>query len=631
MKAVILAGGKGTRLSSALPNLPKPMAPVGGVPVLEHQIRLLKTYGIQDIIIITGFEATVIENYFKRGGSFGVAIRYYREPQPLGTTGGIKEIASFLTEDFIVLYGDVMVNMDLQRLINFHLNQGSDCTLVLHANDHPFDSDLVEIDETCQIVNFHPKPHALGSYHKNLVNAGIYVISPKVLQYIQQRVAADFGRDLFPRLVHKVKMYGYVTAEYLKDIGTPERLQEVNRDKERGIIDQQHRKNKRPAIFLDRDGIINREVGLLHNINDFELQPDAASAIKKINESGYLTIVVTNQSVVARNLCSITELETIHNKMETLLGNQRAKLDAIYYCPHHPDAGYPGENAAYKIDCSCRKPKTGLITKAVQEFNIDVDRSFIIGDSWRDIVCGRSAGLVTVGVMTGHGCKDSDIEPDYFFESLSEAVQFIVEDPYKEYFSQIYAAFLKSAKKKPFVISIGGNTRSGKTILAEYLYQQFSKLGYKVVHIVLDNWLVPEELRKPNETVFQRFQIDKIEKDLQKFFQGALITIKKYNKLSRTATDKTLQYFLDENDLVIVEGVVALSSEQLRNFASLKIFCSIDNTLLAERMERFYHWKGLNKDAIQKLFASRMADEYSLIDSDSRWGDIVIKAEDVNK
>ena len=210
-------------------------------------------------------------------------------------------------------------------------------------------------------------------------------------------------------------------------------------------------------------------------------------------------------------------------------------------------------------------------------------------------------------------------------------MQFIVEDPYKGYFSQIYAAFLKSAKKKPFVISIGGNTRSGKTILAGYLYQQFSKLGYKVVHIVLDNWLVPEELRKPNETVFQRFQIDKIEKDLQKFFQGALITIKKYNKLSRTATDKTLQYFLDENDLVIVEGVVALSSEQLRNFASLKIFCSIDNTLLAERMERFYHWKGLNKEAIQKLFASRMADEYSLIDSDSMWGDIVIKAEDVYK
>lgn len=426
VKAIILAGGKGERLGSLVFNIPKPMIKIGNLPLLEHQVNLLKKYGIKEIIILTGYLSEVIEKHFKDGGDFGVKITYFKEKKPLGTTGGLKEIENKLKGDFIVVYGDVMADMDIARLIAFHKEKNSACTLVLHPNDHPQDSDLVETNEDQRIIAFHPKPHSDSKYFRNLVNAGFYVISPKILKYIKKGVKADFGKDIFPKIVKKEALYGYSTAEYLKDMGTPKRLEEVRRDYKNSRIKQFNRNNKRRAIFLDRDGVINEHVGLLHKIEDFKLLSKVAPAIKKINNSEFLAIVITNQPVVARNLCSIKELEEIHKKMETLLGRQGAKLDAIYYCPHHPDKGFTGENPDYKIECDCRKPKIGLIKKAEKDFNINLKGSYIIGDSFRDILCGKNAGLTTIWVRTKNEYKKSEIKPDYFFKNLNQAINFII-------------------------------------------------------------------------------------------------------------------------------------------------------------------------------------------------------------
>lgn len=428
MKAVILAGGKGTRLSNLAETIPKPMLKIGDKPVLEHQIKLLKKYGITDIVILTGYLSEIIEEYFGDGSKFGVNITYFKEKRPLGTTGGIKEIGYKLTEDFLVVYGDVMVNMDLKRLLNFHKEKGGIGTLVTHPNDHPYDSDLLELNANQKVVAFHPKPHDENKHYRNLVNACLYVMSPEILKYIGKGVKADFGKDIFPKIVQKENLYGYNTAEYLKDMGTPERFKEVREDYESGKIERLNRANKRKAIFLDRDGVINKDVDLLHKIEDFELLPKVSGAIRKINNSKFLAIVITNQPVVARNLCSIKELEKIHKKMETLLGRKRAKLDAIYYCPHHPDRGFPGENPKYKIECNCRKPKTGLVEKAKQDFNIDLKNSYFIGDSLRDILCGKNAEMTTIGVKTGDGCQDCKVKPDYMFENLYQAVNFIIQE-----------------------------------------------------------------------------------------------------------------------------------------------------------------------------------------------------------
>lgn len=151
--------------------------------------------------------------------------------------------------------------------------------------------------------------------------------------------------------------------------------------------------NRQKAIFLDRDGTINKYVGFLRNIDDFELIEGVSEAIKLINQSGYLAIVVTNQPVIARGEVSWEELNEIHRKMATLLGKDGAYIDGLYICPHHPDKGFEGERPEYKIDCDCRKPKPGLLLQAAKDFNIDLKKSYMVGDSHRDVEAGENAGV----------------------------------------------------------------------------------------------------------------------------------------------------------------------------------------------------------------------------------------------
>ncbi len=428
MRAVILAGGKGTRLKDIVSDIPKPMVEVGGKPMLELQVELLKRYGITEIVMLVGYKGEVIEEYFGNGSKWGVRISCRREEVPLGTAGAVKELEKELGEDFLVLYGDVVLDMNLQKLFAFHTQQKAFVTFVVHPNNHPHDSDLIEIDEDSRIVAIHRKPHVEGQYYQNLASAAVYVLSPEVFSYIQRGVRQDLLNDIVvDDVLAKHRLYAYRTAEYIKDAGTPERLMAVRNDYSRGITKRLNNESCRKAIFLDRDGVINEEVGLLSDIDQFELIPGVADAIRAINQTEFLAIVVTNQPVIARNLCSLEQLQMVHNKMETLLGKEGAKLDAIYYCPHHPDGGYPEERSEYKIECDCRKPNIGMISRAEEEFNIDLDNSYIVGDSFRDIQAGRNAGLTTIGVATGKACRDGDVQPEHYFKDLSEAVAFITE------------------------------------------------------------------------------------------------------------------------------------------------------------------------------------------------------------
>ena len=434
MKAIILAGGKGTRLGVYTKNIPKPMLTVGSKPILEHQINILKRHGISEIILLVNHLKDYIIDYFGNGEKFGVKISYLEESNPLGTAGGLKEIEDKLTEDFIFIYGDVMFDIDINRLLNFHFSQKSQFTIVVHPNDHPFDSDLIDVDKNKKVSSVFPKPHPKDFYYKNLVNAGIYVINPVVLNFIAKDKKSDFGKDIIPMIYNKLDVYAYNTSEYMKDMGTPERLERVKKDYLSGKISKRSYLKKQKAVFLDRDGVLNVFKGLIYKSEQFEMYPFAIEAVKLLNSTDYLSIIVTNQPAVARNLCTIDDIEFIHKKMETILGNAGAKLDAIYYCPHHPDKGFPDENPEYKIDCECRKPKPGMLLKAAKEFNIDLSKSFIIGDSFFDILAGYNAGVMPIGVKTGMGLNDDDRkrfiskgytlrEPKMIFENVLEAVK----------------------------------------------------------------------------------------------------------------------------------------------------------------------------------------------------------------
>ena len=393
MKVVIVAGGKGTRIASVAADIPKSMIPIAGKPVVEYQIELAKRYGFTDILFIVGHLGEQIETYFGDGSRWGVTISYFHEQEPLGTSGALPLLVNQLTNEFWVFYGDTMMDFDMEAMLQAHQQRGAKATLFLHPNDHPYDSDLVEIDEQGMVKAFISKPHDPAQDYRNLVNAALYILNKDCVSYIPEG-KSDFGKHIFPSLLtHQLPLAGYVSSEYIKDMGTPDRWAKVEKDVLSGKVARLNRKYPRPAVFLDRDGVICKEVNLLSQKQQVELLLGAAEAIKQINTAGYLAIIVTNQPVIARNLCSLEDLADIHKRLETRLGEEHAFVDAIYFCPHHPDKGYPEERVEYKIECTCRKPKPGMLLQAASDWNIDLQQSYMIGDRQWDVMAGEAAGV----------------------------------------------------------------------------------------------------------------------------------------------------------------------------------------------------------------------------------------------
>ena len=411
MKTVIMAGGKGTRISSVASDIPKPMIKIDGMPVLEHEIGCLRDQGFTDIILTVSHLGNIIIDYFGDGRKvspvtgkpFGVSIEYFFEEKPLGNAGALFLLKEKLTDDFLLLNADAIFDVDFNRIVAFHKVHGGMATLFTHPNNHPYDSGLIIADEQCAVVKWLTKEDDRKGYYRNRVNAGLHVVSPRLLDVDIHTEKVDLDRQLLKPLAGTGKMFVYDSPEYVKDMGTPERYEMVCNDFRNGKVKARNLKNKQKAIFLDRDGTINKYVGFLRNIDDFELLPNVTDAIKKINQSEYLAIVITNQPVIARGEVSIQELEQIHNKMETLLGNHGVYLDAIYYCPHHPHKGYEGERPEYKIDCECRKPKPGMLLQAAEDFNIDLEQSWMIGDGENDVLAGLAAGCKTTLL-----CREND-------------------------------------------------------------------------------------------------------------------------------------------------------------------------------------------------------------------------------
>ena len=412
MKVVIMAGGKGTRIASVMSDVPKPMIPICGRPILEWQIECLKASGLTDITLVIGYLGYVIRDYFGDGSKYGVNISYYVEDRPLGTAGALFKMPE-LTDDFLLLCGDVILHVDFNRFIEFHKKNHAWASLMAHPNGHPFDSSLLVTEilppqvpggnpvDSHRVVKWMNKEDE-RLYYKNRVNAGIEIISPELLKETKKNYVPrhpetpdkiDLDRDVLKPNISSGKIFAYDTPEYIKDMGTPDRYYEVEKDIQTGKVKARNLKNKQKAIFLDRDGTINKYVGFLTKPEQFELLPGVTEAIKMINKSGYLTIVVTNQPVIARGDCTWDELQEIHNKMETELGKDGAFLDAIYVCPHHKDKGFLGERVEYKYDCDCRKPKAGLLLQAAKDYNIDITQSYMVGDDERDMMAGTEANV----------------------------------------------------------------------------------------------------------------------------------------------------------------------------------------------------------------------------------------------
>ena len=430
--AVIMAGGKGSRLLSITNDeIPKPMVPVDGKPLLEYQVEKLKTYGIKKIVMIVGHLGEKIVDHFKDGKDFGVEIDYIFEKEPLGTAGAFYYLKDKIdAKDFMLVFGDIFFDMDFDRMEDFHFKNSALTTLLAHPNGHPYDSDLIQTDDTGRVIGFDSKHNVRDYWYDNMVNAGMYIINKRLLDLVKEPVKTDFEKDI---LANQVKLganiYAYHTPEYVKDVGTVDRINATVEELKSGLIQSKNLKNKQRAIFLDRDGTINVSKGFISKADDLELIPDTIDAIKAINKSGALAIVITNQPVIARGECSFEELHNIHNKLKTLLGKKGAFVDDIFYCPHHPDKGFEGEVPELKFDCECRKPKTGMIDEAVKKYNINLSKSYMVGDSTMDLETARNAGIKSVLVNTGFAGNDGkydrscDIEADNLFDAVEKIIK----------------------------------------------------------------------------------------------------------------------------------------------------------------------------------------------------------------
>ena len=429
-QVVILAGGSGTRLASVTGSIPKSLVLVGDKPVLQHQLELAATFGATDVRIFGGYLADQIIEFVGDGSRFGLRVTVEVESQPLGNAGAVLQKLDLLDDQFLVLYGDLMAAVDLSRFSDAHTASSAAFTVFVHPNDHPQDSDLVEVNANNHVTRLHLKPHPEGRFFRNLVNAALYGIRREALRSLpQSHGKQDFMKHVLPSLLTAGrKILAYRSTEYVKDMGTPDRLEHVRQDWKAGRIRVRSATDLVPAIFLDRDGTLNQENGFIHSPSQLTVYPRAAQALRRLRSAGYRLIVLTNQPVIARGEATQEEVDAIHSKLEWELGKSGAYLDGIYICPHHPDKGFPGERSELKGLCECRKPSTGLLVKACQELAIDPANSWMIGDTTSDLEMARRGGLRSILVQTGVAGRDGKYSatPDHTAADLDSAAEFVL-------------------------------------------------------------------------------------------------------------------------------------------------------------------------------------------------------------
>ena len=622
--AVILAGGKGTRLKSVSGDVPKPLVYVAGKRVIEHQFDWCIAQGLTSCYLLVHHESKYFSDtlgslYHTALGK--LAISYIEETEALGTGGALLQCVAQLPERFVLLYADTILNIDLERMLEFHKNKESFLTILVHPNSHPHDSDIVLVDAQGRVASISGYPHSDKVELPNLVNAAFSIVERKALDALGGVYKKeDFCKVTIPRMLAcNVPVFSYKSREYIKDMGTPERLVQVERDFQKGAVQEGSYQSSVRALFLDRDGTLTKTLDYVTEPNQIELNEGAADFLKAARAENFLNILVTNQPVVARGEVDFDGLSLIHNRLEKLLGLSGAFLDDIYFCPHHPDSGFPNEIRDLKIDCDCRKPLPGMLTKAANELNIDLARSWMVGDSTVDIAAGKAAGIRTCLLLTGLGGRDgkSPTRADFQFNDFSELKRFLFlqyERSAEQVKKQILGSPIESKLKAVELILVGGNSRSGKSTFSSLLCEQLQQCyGVESNVVSMDGWLLSSFERKSG--LLGRYDMDSIEGFAERWLRYAAkeeFVIPIYNPWEKRPHAKFET--LKRRQVLILEGVPALLSDRLRETAQYSFFIDVEQRLLRERVISFYKARGVEGNEAEKIYDSRLDEEYALID-----------------
>jgi D-glycero-D-manno-heptose 1,7-bisphosphate phosphatase len=375
-QVVILLGGRGTRLGGLTLHTPKPLLSVGGRPFLDYLLWNLRRHGFRRYLYLVGYLAGNFYNHFGDGARWGIEIDYSLEARPLGTAGALLAAADKLEEEFLLVNGDTLFDFNYLDLI---VKDPGDAWLVKVALREIRDGGrygLVKRGPKGRVLEFREKEFSETGF----IHGGVYFCKKEMLEYINF-LPCSMEKEVLPRLARDGLVYGWDYPGFFIDIGVPDDYRQADLELPRW--------QKKPAAFLDRDGVLNIDRGYVHTHEEFTWVEGAKEAVKLLNDRGYLVIVITNQAGVARGYYAEEQVESLHDWMNEELNKVGAYIDAFYFCPHHPTEGID----SYRLDCSCRKPKPGLVLQALAEWPVDPEKSFLIGDKTSDLAAAEAAGI----------------------------------------------------------------------------------------------------------------------------------------------------------------------------------------------------------------------------------------------
>ena len=425
MQVVVLMGGLGTRLKDYTKACPKSLVDVNGKPFFSYQLELLRAWGFKNFLFLIGYKADMIEEYFKDGSDFGVSIKYcYDGEKLLGTGGAVRRAYDYLEDDFILIYGDSFMDIDYEETVYRYIKgkeNGARALMTVLCNNNRFDKSNVVMDglELKLYDKHNPTPEM------DYIDYGVCVYEKSLFEDYEEGEAFDIAK-IQHELSIKGQMVAQIVTKRFYEIGSPESLAEFKEYSNRRF-NESHK-----AAFLDRDGVINEivwnddieQLDSPLDVSQFKFLDGAIEGIREIINKGYYVFVVTNQPSAAKGKTTLKKLYDINTYMIDALSKEGVIIDDLFMCPHYTKE-LPLTKEKFLIkECDCRKPKPGLIYKAMKKYNIDIASSVMIGDSCTDITAGNTVGLKTVflGDIKCDMCKKlSDVSPTYIAKNLLEA------------------------------------------------------------------------------------------------------------------------------------------------------------------------------------------------------------------
>jgi mannose-1-phosphate guanylyltransferase/phosphomannomutase len=429
-QAVILCGGKGTRLGAEYSTLPKPLVPVDGIPLLDRIIGNAVNAGIREVILAAGHLGNQIAARYGSHNPWDISIHTHVERKPLGTAGCLHEVSELLDDDFALLYGDVFLDFDLRALLSHHIQKRPVATVLVRQSDHPADSDLVVVEpNTDHVTAFLPKatrdPKGL---YRNCANAAVYAVSKALLDFIPKDRPSDIATNAFPDAIsngREIRAHALEETGYVKDMGTPARLLEVERywrRKQHALAAKSSPKSIR-AVILDRDGVILRDQGPSTAPNAIEFMPGALEGLAAFAQKEIACMVATNQPWIARGLLTTEQLHATHEHMKAIIVESGGDLLDIAHSPYHPETHHGEGITELRRASDCRKPRPGMLFDLMERFGYEPSVTVMIGDSEADILAAANAGVRSI--LIGDNPRSFAGEPDGLCKDLPEAFSLI--------------------------------------------------------------------------------------------------------------------------------------------------------------------------------------------------------------